>query len=794
MAGTTGNRRIRGAPGLAGILMLQLMFPAAGVGLAGTEEIPADRWLEIDLYWFDREAIGRSVEEFWDRYAPLYEGVTGWKGLIMSIGLSAGYILDWHGKLDEAVSLPQNMRPWPMLECSGQLEGTTEERIRQWKEERLAKADRSRWASYQPWTYGELKILAETLRKVAREKYEIQGFKVGSYVTGWDRHYGCDPIDFSVKHPNSFFRVRVNGRVFNHLAVLDADETGYGAYPGGIPAGTAVVEFFGKQWGHLSRTVGLDALLMKDCFFQPEAYQKSGPFGWNAPEDPAQVEAWHQATAKLVRTSKQSNPDAIVIGQSSAFSAIADWRVQCLDLERLAREGYMDAYLDQTWSGAYAEVGVRHVRFWNVPWLGWTHQLTNVLVHAATLAGTGVRHYVLTETFDAWEDFDILRSSPERLRWGIWAYLHAGVKTPQGLKFPEGSYVSWANRGRNLLSPDDVAFLRNEINAATLDARRTTGILGPTLVYCRSALKWQSENQPARSIKEWIDEQAGTLIKWPVPILSATRLEWIREVKSDLFILQTPVHLTQSEEDALLQLADGGQPVAVFGSPVGGVSPALSRRIGIHSDDQALGPLEKSASLGTVSPEVEELVQGIPESFPILHLPSRNRAESGAVAIYQVAGTPALVINNSRGRRLVFWDPPELVPEHPWVDKPFVEFIGSAYPYVLAARALNRQLAGTASPRASRVEPDEAVNLSVWQLQDGTYRLLAGNLEEGLRHDADFSRRVRVLFPEHWTRGGDLFLLDSWGQGNRFSAGSGVEIELGQAESKLFQIVVVDHE
>ncbi len=450
--------------------------------------VPADRWLEIDLYWFDRDHISESVHVFWQRYAPLYEGVTGWKGVIMSVGLSAGYILDWHGNLDEPVSLPQNMHPWPMLRCDRQLTGTTEERIRQWKQQRLATADKSRWASYQAWSYRDLRALTDELRAVARREHGVPDFKVGSYVTGWDRHYDCDPIEFSVRHPGSYFNVRVNGRVFNHLAVLERDSKAYGSYPAGIPAGTPLVEFFGRQWGSLSQAAGLDAILMKDSFFQPEAYQKAGPYGWTAPAEPAKVEQWHRATAMLVRTTKQSNPRALVIGQSTAASSVADWRVECLDLERLAKEGFMDAYLDQTWSGAYAEVGVRHVRFWNVPWLGWTHGLTNVLLHAAMLADTKVRHYVLTETFDAWEDFDILHNSPQRLKWGIWAYLHAGVKTPRGLRLPAGSYFSWANRGSSLIPAADVAWLAQETNEATLDARRTTGIPGATLVYTRPSL------------------------------------------------------------------------------------------------------------------------------------------------------------------------------------------------------------------------------------------------------------------------------------------------------------------
>lgn len=761
---------------------------SGGLGSAaekGVVQIPADRWLEIDLYWFDRDHILDSAEGFWKHYGLLYEGVRGWKGLILSVGLTAGYILDWHGDLDEPISLPKNMRPRPMLKCDRQLTGTTEERISQWKTERLALADRTAWASYQPWTYRDLKKLADALREVARQKYSIEDFRVGSYVTGWEKVYGSDPIEFSRRHPNSYFRVNVNGRVFNHLALLGNANRRYGAFPDGIKAGTPAVEFFGKQWGNLSKALGLDAILLKDCFFQPEAYQRAGPYGWTAPSDPMRVEEWHKATSNLVRTTKLSNPRAIVIGQSSAASAVADWRVQCLDLERLANEGYMDAYLDQTWSGAYAEVGVRNARFWNAPWLGWTHQMANVLMHAAMLADTKVRHYVLTETFDAWEEFDILHNSPERLKWGIWAYLHAAVKTPGGLKMPVGSYISWANRGKSLIPKEDVEFLAREINAATLDARETVDVLGATLVYCRSAMEWQSRNAPGESIKEWIDEQAGTVMKWPVPIFSATRSEWLPKVRSDLFILQTPVHVTKEEEQAILGLMERSHPVVIFASPVGGLSPEIARVAGVRSDVRKPRQLIKRARVAANC----ALTADIPQEFSILHSMSENIVASEGQVLYEVEGNPALIVNATKGKRLAVWDPAELLPDHPRMDKPFADFIGSPYAYVIVARVLNDFLKDSACPHVKQVEPGQAVNVGYWKLRDGSYRVLAGNLEEGLRHDADFSRQVTLVFPHAWPEGEPLRVSDLWHDGSEEQlSGKEFKLTLAHAESKLLRV------
>lgn len=44
---------------------------------------------------------------------------------------------------------------------------------------------------------------------------------------------------------------------------------------------------------------------------------------------------------------------------SSAATATADWRANGIDLERIAREGHLDIFVDQTWAGASGEAGVR---------------------------------------------------------------------------------------------------------------------------------------------------------------------------------------------------------------------------------------------------------------------------------------------------------------------------------------------------------------------------------------------------------------------------------------------------
>jgi hypothetical protein len=746
-------------------------------------QIPADRWLEIDLYWFNKDNIQGSANQFWERFAPLYEGVTGWKGAILSVGLIADYILDWRGNLDDLIPIPKYTSPSPWFTRYGQLTGVTEERMLQWHE-RMMSGDRSLKVAYQDWTYRDLQKLTRALRSVGAEKYGVQDFHVGSYVVGWDHYwiYG-DSSAWAKRHPGSYI-VPAGMTDINLECRLPADLVHYGAFPNGVQEGMPIYDFFGAQWGSLSKAVGLDAILMKDSFFGTGVYRRTGPYGRTAPAAPEKVESWSRATGNLVKALKLGNPRALVICQSSANSAIADWRVNLVDLEFIAQGGYMDAYLDQTWAGAWNEVGVRETTFWNAPFRGWTYHLNYVLLHAAILAKTKVHHYVLTETFDAWESWDVIHTAPERLKWGIWAYLHAAVKTPSGLKMPAGSYISWANQGKRLLPPEDVAFLKDTINAATLDARNTTEVDGPTLVYSRSPIEWQNQHAPDISIKEWLDEQAGTVMKWSVPIFSSTRLEWMPQVKSAVFVLHTPVHLQSEERNQLLQMIRDGQPVAIFGSPAGGLDPEIASEIGIETNTEAIDTTVeyKTAKLGELR---NELTEQIPDSFSVTHLFSENRAKNGVQVIYKIKDSPVLLVNSQGKKKLIFWDPPEVDDRWGREGRPLAEVIGSPFPWVMVARALNGFLKEAGGPYVENIDVGQAVSACYWRLADGSRRVLVGNLEEGLRFDADFLRHVRVKLPASWK---PVSAFDAWHDKTESDLRNDWQIELGQAECKLYKV------
>ena len=777
--------------------------------VSSSPSVKADRWIEIDLYWFDRNDIQGSSERFWQRCAPLFEGAEGWRGVILNVGWTADYVMDWRGNLGQTISFPVGFKQQPWFEVGGQLTGDTAERERQWQE-RFAKQVNDLKKEYGPWTYNDLKKLTTALRQVADHKYGLKGMRIGSLVFGSSRNYDGKSL-WAEKHQDAYDR---HGYSFNPGCILKEDPTVYGAFPNGIRTGTPVFEFFGKQWGSLSKATGLDAIVLRDGFLLPVSYRRSGLFGAIAPS-PEKAEAWNQAAAAMVRITKQSNPRALVLGYSNGASAVSDWRANCVDLESIAKEGYMDAFIDQTWAGAWNEVGLRAQGFWNWPELGWTYQLAYMLIHGAVLADTHVRHYHLTETFDAWESWDVIHTAPERLKWGIWAYSHAAVKTPEGLKMPAGAYISWANQGKRLLSEADVKLLAGTLDAAYRDAVQVKEVYGPTLVYNREAIEWEMAHAAGgRGIKEWLDEQAGTVMKWPVPIMSATRLEWLPKVKSDLFIIQTPVHLSDKSRNIMVSLINSGQPVIAVGSSVDGVDPVLSKLMGIqamssdnaafktnatpivynqYGDEQPCPGNNAFKTNATLAAQMSGITDDLPAAFSTYQWWSKNEAIGDGRPVYDVDESPVLVVNSTNGHHVAFWDPPEFEPLPHFTTPLLAKLGGSVTPYVVVARVANSFLSQVKAIHALEIDPKEPVAVESWRLKNGEVQILAGNLEEGLRDDANLSRHTTLVLS--WK---NLSLSkisvpgDSLPIGRGGLDGANLSIVLEQAQAALFTLKPVD--
>jgi hypothetical protein len=771
------------------VFVFTLLFgphPSAGAQTATAAPLDTDRWLEIDLYWFKQKAIADSVHRFWDRFQPLYEGVRGYRGVILNIGWTVGPVMEWSGHLDQRISLPTGTGQQKWVDERGPLTGTTEERMKK-SEARFAGAVVGTRHGYDPWTYGDVKLLAAEMKREATRR-GITGLKIGMLNYAWTDAYG-EVAPWVGRHPEAFTKIAQIqpdnfsvGRYFDPGARLHADANSLGGLPHGMAEGMPVHEAYAAQWGSLSRVLGLDAIMLRDSFGMPVPYQRAGPWGALAPS----AEIIHRATeavASLVKETKQANPNALVMMYSNASSAIADWRSNGFDLETIAKQGYLDIWVDQTWAGAWNEVGIREGSFWNAPTKGWTYQLATMLTHAAILADTKVRHYPLVETFDAWESWDVIHSAPERLRWGIWAYSHAAVKTPTGLKMPAGTYISWANQGERLLDEQDVQFLAGNINQAVADAKQTTDIYGPTLVYSRESMQWQIDHAtPNHDINEWIDEQLGSLIKWPVPILSSTRVEWLPNVESDLFVLQTPSYFSDGQLKSIQRLIGSGQPVALVGSFSDGIGRVLLALAGLQTESATV---ETPPRLCKAKSEAPDLVPNAPATFDDYCYPWRGSViPQAATTIYSEEGAPALVSHIGSTNRIAAWNPPDL---RSLEGKPLSQIWGNTgAPYALAAGMFNSLLSASSALHVSAIDLKQTMNIAAWRTREGKVRILAGNLEEGLRDDADFNRTAELKIPPSMRSNANQW-RDHW-TGRTFTMSNGVlPLILPQASSVLLE-------
>jgi hypothetical protein len=703
-----------------------------------------DRWVEIDVYWFDRENIACRVAEFWDRCVPIFEGVGGERGVIINIGWLVDFVTEWNGDPHSRISFPQKMTTQHYtLDLPNT--GSTAERMENWR--RRFEQVEFVPLEYPAWTYADVAWLVREMKYEAARR-GLGEMRVGTFVVGWASIYEGEGSAFARRHPEAFWPTCNGRRCFNPESRLEEYPEPRAAFPKGVPQGTRTIDYFAGQWGELSRTVGFDALVLRDSMLGMGVYGKFGPYGNNGPEDAAKLAAHSRAWGDFIQAVKEANPAVWLMGYSNSSTGVADWRVGGFDLESISKEGFLDSFIEQTWSGAWNETGQRKETFWNYPTRGWTAQLAFTLLHSAILAESRVRHYTLVEAYDAWEPGDVIHVAPERLRWGIWAYSHAAVKTPEGLKFPSGSYISWLNVGKKLLPAEDVQFVAENINEAARDVLQTTEVLGPTLVYNRRAIEWQCANAPDVSIKEWIDEQAAIVIKSSVPILSATRIEYLPRVTSDLFVFQTPVHLCPSEKRVVLDLIRSGGPLAIWGSPAGGIDPEIAAEAGLVSDDAKPIGLQKDARLETMD---AELAEGMPKDFKIYHLLSQNRAARDAEVLYSISGSPALTLRQN----VLVWDPGEYnenVACHQQPVPPISEIVGSPYSYALVARAMRRLLRSKGRLAPVSEELRFPVTVGAWWHSDGSLRVLLCDTEEGFDHSAEISRRLALHWPDHFPR------------------------------------------
>ena len=662
--------------------------------------VVTDRWLEMDLTWFDPDtALDPQIETLLTRIEPLWKGVGGQRGLFFNVGWLIDLVTEWTGNPEQCI--PTRSR---------------------------------RTAAWAKQTYAQLQRFVERFRQHAT-RYGLADLKIGVLFVGWAhvvwppelKIYDFDS-DWYDRHPEVYDSPKsfIGMPDLHPWKRLRGDSYPYAAFPDGVGEGSYFPDFFGKQWAHLAWFLNLDAILLRDGLTGPMIYTRNGPFGTTAPADPQVVEQCSQAVRDLYRSLKQADPARLVFGYSSAISPVADWRVGCVDFEALVADGYIDAWIEQTWGGAWQD-------WWHQLWKGWTFQTANLLTRGVMIARANQKRqqpckfYHLIETWDGWEPWDTLHQVPGKLRWAIWAFSHAAVKLPDGYQTPDGSYVSWLNNGQmNLLSPDDVAYLARHLNAAQASARQLEAVYGPALVYNRDMMAWLSANHPDWNMSEWVDDQAAMLMKWGMPCLSSTRMEWLPDLPQapDALLAQTPGQL---DDRTRAYFGNYGGPALAVGR-ADTIDETLRSSLGIASADGSLAP---GFHVGWGDDPSTP-----PYDRPYLPSHCQITLQPGAQVHYQSAQTPLLI----RYGRRAYWQPPD------W-SEPFNPFLpkyqlGSTFPHYRAAKLLH-ELSCDAGLSYVDVEYPLPVAFHLWR-SGGAVHVLLGNLETGILGDARTARPVRL--------------------------------------------------
>ena len=111
-------------------------------------------------------------------------------------------------------------------------------------------------------------------------------------------------------------------------------------------------------------------LLCREALLTNELTVLGGPCGETACANVTENNLWIDGVRELFRQTKTAAPNTTVIGYSQEQSAVGIWRVGLSDVEALVGDGFIDAYVDQSWAGAWEDVPTRASKT-----TGWTHHL-----------------------------------------------------------------------------------------------------------------------------------------------------------------------------------------------------------------------------------------------------------------------------------------------------------------------------------------------------------------------------------------------------------------------------------
>ncbi len=659
-----------------------------------------DRFIELDCDVFGPPFSDEQIAEKLRELAPLWGG-SGDTGDVRGLVINFGWLMDivtvWTG--DPHQPLPINS---------------------------------NRLSAWSNLSYKDLAGLVDQISSTARH-LGLGDIRVGPMMLGIgefrteivkppsesseEEHRGAIYQERSVwleRHPELFpfpIALTLHGPGIDFRQPLVADSHTYAAFPDGIPEGTLFADFFSAQWAHLASWAGFTLLHLRDEFTSPVHSGRVSFTGDSTPATNDEIAQWSDHLIGVLTAIKNHSPDTFLMIYSTGLSPAVERAYARVDISRVVAESPVDAWIEQTWGGAWQD-------WWDAGLQGWTFQYTHLLSRLAQIRDANrsrpyppCRHYRLIQLLDGWEPYDTFHDYQDKLRWGIWAFTHAAITDASSseLQLTAGSYLAFANNSRaELLTREEIAWVANEVGAAEESAKAMTATRGFSI----EVGPHPTDSSAAPEV--WMEEIAGFLMKFGVPIANA-----------HLRPTDSPTH-PRIDSTASLSPTDA---TAVVGDPTA-LPPALQEILGVRQRSSRIPP-------GYIISHCAEpdLRKTFWPYYPS-HTPVDN---DGSEALWSRESALAKQVGDTW-----WWLPPDIANPK---DRRLPHYqIGAVEPHIVLARKLLDHPDGEAITRIAPTSAHEPVSLLAWE-DSRAHHVLLGNVESGWIGDSRYPRNVTIMLP-----------------------------------------------
>lgn len=664
-------------------------------------------WTEIDLYWFQGESPEIKAKKLFDRLSSLFMlSPYARKGISICVGWLYDSVLYWNS--DPEMIIPTCQPP-----------------------------------AYEAWTYRRLAELISSLKSEAAVR-EISDFHVsisllGGHTMAFDPDSTCEGWGGRTQENEEKAKYNIVGKWFAEHEEIDWSTYGIAFFGSKINirrddrVSETDVDCFGDYFADklcdFCKYTSFDAVVLRDSVFTP-AYRRGNKNRYMSVND---ADRLNDSFIRTFSRIKSKMPKIIIIGYSSGISPSEELRSHGFDLEKVAGSGYLDLWITQTWASAWQD-------YWPANSMGYTFQLTNVLMSMAKLSGKKCKHLFLVETFDAWEPWDSIGQYPSKVSWELWAYSHAALITPKDTLYSAGCYMSWMNRGNKLLSESTVQYLCDRMKDCMIDLEKKPIPGGPCIVYHKAGFDNLMGSTCSYSHGEEIDDWASMLVKYGIPVLSITRSEWLENINRHDFIFPVPAALDDQLMNTIERFIIEGRKIFFTGQAA--LLPERIKKV------LNLKTLDEPAQCEM--PSCAQVCERVSSQIKVkgLQINQRQRtfeeSEDWETLITCLGGP---VMAKNRNNKCFIWETPEW--GTPYELHLTSKSIGSVELYLTVAHIIGSD--GWDKEEIQWINEDYQKPLCFlyWKYADGHKTLLFGNLETGCTGNSQFAVKGDLIFNDH---------------------------------------------